>query len=60
MDPQGLADYLGIPLRTVYAWRYRGEGPASYRIGRHVRYRREDVEAWLEKQADQGRAVSHA
>jgi excisionase family DNA binding protein len=53
LDPQGLADLFGIPLRTVYNWRNRAVGPRGYRIGRHVRYRRSDVEAWLERQADE-------
>ena len=53
LDPQGLADFFGIPVRTVYAWRTRGEGPRAHKIGRHVRYRRDDVEDWLESQADQ-------
>ncbi|MBA2640483.1 MAG: helix-turn-helix domain-containing protein, partial [Nocardioidaceae bacterium] len=22
-----VADYLGVPLQTVYAWRSRGDGP---------------------------------
>jgi excisionase family DNA binding protein len=48
-----LSELLGVPMSTLYAWRYRGEGPAGYRIGRHVRYRRSVVEAWIEAQADQ-------
>lgn len=47
-----LSEMLGVPVSTLYAWRYRGEGPAGYRIGRHVRYRRSVVEAWIESQAD--------
>ena len=47
-----LSEMLGVPVSTLYAWRYRGEGPAGYRIGRHVRYRRPVVEAWIEGQAD--------
>jgi excisionase family DNA binding protein len=59
LDPQGLAAYLGVPLRTVYAWRSRGEGPQAFRVGRHVRYRRCDVEKWIEGRAlaDQRRVV---
>ena len=56
LGPQEVADYLGVPIRTVYAWRHRGTGPRGFRVGRHVRYRREDVDAWLEEQADKGAA----
>jgi excisionase family DNA binding protein len=47
-----LSELLGVPIGTLYAWRCRGEGPAGYRIGRYVRYRRSVVEAWIERQAD--------
>ena len=53
MSPEGLADYLGLPVRTVYSWRHRGSGPRGIKVGRHVRYRRTDVDDWLEKLADQ-------
>jgi excisionase family DNA binding protein len=47
-----LSTMLGVPVDTLYGWRHRGEGPRGYRIGRHVRFRRSSVEAWLEEQAD--------
>ncbi|ADP79352.1 helix-turn-helix transcriptional regulator [Pseudofrankia inefficax] len=47
-----LAEYLGVPVNTIYKWRTTGEGPTGLRIGRHVRYRREDVTAWLATRAD--------
>jgi excisionase family DNA binding protein len=47
-----LSAMLGVPIDTLYGWRHRGEGPRGYRVGRHVRYRRSSVEAWLEEQAD--------
>jgi excisionase family DNA binding protein len=47
-----LSEMLGVPVDTLYGWRHRGEGPEDYRIGRHVRYRRAVVEAWLDTQAD--------
>lgn len=52
LSPAELADYLGIPLQTLYQWRHRGEGPPGYRIGRHVRYRSSDIRAWLDDQTD--------
>jgi len=42
-----LAAYLAVPVKTVYAWRYRGAGPPGLRVGRFVRFRPEDVETWL-------------
>jgi excisionase family DNA binding protein len=53
MSLTDVAEMLGIPVHTLYRWRYKGDGPVGYRVGRHVRYRREAVEAWLEQQADQ-------
>lgn len=45
-----VAELLGVPVSTVYQWRYQGEGPPSLKLGRHVRYRPSDVEAWLKEQ----------
>ncbi|MEO6082571.1 MAG: helix-turn-helix domain-containing protein [Umezawaea sp.] len=53
-----LSEMLGIPIETLYGWRHRGEGPAGYRIGRHVRYRRTTVEAWLEDRLDRRESTS--
>lgn len=47
LTAQELADYLDVPLGTLYAWRYRGEGPIGFRVGKHVRYRWTDVENWI-------------
>lgn len=48
-----VADYLGIPTATLYSWRSRAEGPVGIRVGRHVRYRPEAVEAYLEAKTDE-------
>ena len=52
LRPDELASLLGIPLATIYRWRRRGDGPCGIRLGRQVRYRREDVERWLDEQRD--------
>jgi excisionase family DNA binding protein len=52
MSLKDLSEMLDIPVHTLYRWRCRGDRQAGYRVGRHVRYRREAVEAWLEQQAD--------
>lgn len=36
-----------VPLGTVYQWNHRGTGPKALKIGRHLRFRRSDVDAWL-------------
>jgi hypothetical protein len=36
LSPQELADYLAIPVATVYQWRHRGDGPRGFRVGKHV------------------------
>jgi excisionase family DNA binding protein len=53
MSLADVSEMLGIPVHTLYRWRYKGDGPVGYRVGRHVRYRREAVEAWLEQRVDQ-------
>jgi excisionase family DNA binding protein len=52
LSPHEVAAFLGVPLQTIYRWRYRHEGPPGYRVGRHVRYRTVDVEQWLEEHRD--------
>ena len=42
-----LADYLGVPIATLYQWRHRREGPPGFRVGRYIRYQRTDVEQWI-------------
>src|SRR3712207_4060435 len=41
------AAYLRTPVATLRYWRHLGEGPASFRLGRRVVYRREDVDRWI-------------
>lgn len=50
MSPTNVAEYVQVPVATVYRWRTHGEGPHGFRVGKHVRYRREDVDAWLDEQ----------
>ena len=52
---QQLASYLQIPVGSIHRWRYRGTGPRAIRVGRHLRFRREDVDAWLDEQASRDR-----
>ena len=42
------ADLLRASVRTLQGWRSRGFGPAFIRAGRSIRYRRDDLVAWIE------------
>lgn len=55
--PEWLADYLDVPIRTVYGWRATKSGPPAYRIGKHLRYRRSEVDQWLREHHDSGTAA---
>jgi predicted DNA-binding transcriptional regulator AlpA len=52
LDLDWLSGFIDIPPRTIYNWRLRGEGPPAYRVGRHLRYRKSDVEDWLQGRHD--------
>jgi excisionase family DNA binding protein len=49
---QELADLLQVPLKTIYTWRYKGIGPPAVPVGKYLRFRTEDVAAWLDTRAD--------
>ena len=59
LDPlvsaQELADFLGVPVATIYAWRYRGQKPDGFRAGKHLRYRWSDIEEWVNGQLEDSR-----
>lgn len=49
MDEKQAATLLGFSERTLQSWRCRGGGPPFIRVSaRCIRYRREDLEAWVE------------
>ncbi|WP_448642910.1 helix-turn-helix transcriptional regulator [Geodermatophilus sp. URMC 63] len=48
---------LRAPVATLRYWRHLGTGPHSFRLGRRVVYRRDDLHAWIDaqrRQADAG------
>src|SRR5437763_68838 len=47
-----VAEQLDVPEKTLADWRSRGLGPAYARIGRHVRYRPEDLERWVRSRVE--------
>ncbi|HZP14830.1 MAG TPA: helix-turn-helix domain-containing protein [Nocardioides sp.] len=47
LSVEEVADFLGVPINTLYQWRHKGTGPEAYRVGRHLRYELSSVRAWL-------------
>lgn len=47
MTVKQAADYLGLAVSTLNKWRCLGGGPKFVKMGRAVRYRAEDLEAYL-------------
>jgi excisionase family DNA binding protein len=42
-----LAAQLGVTVQTLYDLRSQGRGPRGFRVGRELRFRVTEVEAWL-------------
>ena len=47
LSVEELADYLEVPVKTIYTWRHRDTGPKGFRVGKHLRFRWADVQAWV-------------
>lgn len=44
------AELLRAPVATLRYWRHLGTGPRSFRLGRRVLYRRDDLHGWINAQ----------
>lgn len=53
-----ISEHLGVSVATLYDWRHRGVGPHAVRVGKHLRYRWEDVDAWLDEQGQKSRGAT--
>lgn len=42
-----LAAHLHVPVQTMYDLRSQGRGPRGFRVGRELRLRLTEVDAWL-------------
>jgi len=48
LDTIEAAQHLGLKKTTLEAWRCRGGGPRFAKLGRAVRYRKADLDDWIE------------
>lgn len=47
LDTHAAAAYLSVTRKQLEHWRSAGGGPPFSRIGRHVRYQRAVLDAWM-------------
>ena len=50
MTIDDVAAYIQTPKKTLYTWRSARRGPRAMKFGGSLRYRRADVDAWLNEQ----------
>jgi excisionase family DNA binding protein len=55
----GLAARLGVSVQTIYDLRSQGRGPRGFRVGRELRFRTIEIDAWLARMEDAD-AARHA
>ncbi|WP_299051868.1 helix-turn-helix domain-containing protein [uncultured Nocardioides sp.] len=58
MSLRQTADYLGVSPGALYQMRHTGDGPPGFKVGARVRYRRAEVDAWLDARRDAPRPVA--
>ena len=49
-----LADYLRVPVSTIYEWRTKGRAPRAHHYGKHLTFAASDVKAWVDAQKEPG------
>ena len=53
---QEVARFLRVTVRTLERWRSEGEGPPIITMGGLIRYRSDDLDAWIEANRTAGSA----
>ena len=47
LTPDDVAVVLGVPKATLYRWKYHQTGPKAIKVGRHLRYRQQDLQEFI-------------
>lgn len=57
LTPEDLVAMFELPsVETVYQWRRKRTGPRGFRVGRHLRFAPDDVQAWVESLMEEAAA----
>lgn len=51
VDTVGASKLTGLSTRALDTLRHRGNGPRYLRLGKRIRYRIDDLRAWMERDA---------
>jgi predicted DNA-binding transcriptional regulator AlpA len=54
LNEYGVSEILGVSVATIRRWRLLRQGPKYIKVGSSVRYKREDVAAWLDSRPTGG------
>lgn len=52
LTPGEVAEILGVPVETIYQWRYKRTGPPGFRAGRHLRFDPRKLRRWIDDQTE--------
>ncbi len=52
MSPRATSRMTGVSIKTLESMRSQRRGPPFYRVGRLIRYREDEVQAWMERQRE--------
>ena len=54
-----LATELSVSTQALYDLRSKGRGPTGFRVGRQLRFRRSEIDAWLARLEDEDHRRHH-
>jgi len=59
LTQQEAATYLGTSVGTLNVWRHLGRNNIPFvRFGRSIRYRKEDLDAWIAEHLENARPIA--
>ena len=50
LSPQEVEKLYGVKIATLAAWRGEGTGPDYFKVGHLVKYKKTELDAWVEEQ----------
>ena len=57
LNERQAAKYLGVSAGTLRLWRSENRSPRYFRAGKLIRFRRADLDAWIEARLSAPQAV---